>query len=247
MPSHTQEAQGDQTQASTAFPLAWQAVIWGIAITHVVVAAVIFLVILRQPDSATPWARVDRYVVIFLIAGSVAGIGQAVFVLGGALRSMGFAEEMGLGYDPGILLFLVAIELGKLATAFDYAHWHLVPGLEVPALRVIGVVLAVAGAAALTWTDRRLARHFSTPASAARLMTDGPYRWVRHPRYTRALVLSLSMPLVFGSIFGWLAFALVVVAVQHRIVREEPHLREMFGPAYDQYASRTARLVPGVY
>jgi hypothetical protein len=152
----------------------WQAVIWIVAVGHVVVGTLILLAILRQPDPADSWARVDRCVVIFLIAGGVAGIGQAVFFLGGALRSMGFAEEMGLGYDPGILLFLLAIEIGKLATAFDYARWRLVPGLEVPALRVIGVVLAVAGAAALVWTDRRLARHFSTAASAAKLMTDGP-------------------------------------------------------------------------
>jgi len=30
---------------------------------------------------------------------------------------------MGLGYDPGILLFVAAVEIGKLATAFDYARW----------------------------------------------------------------------------------------------------------------------------
>jgi len=247
MSSHAHEAQIDQAEASTAFPFVWQAVIWVAAVGHVVIGSLILLAILRQPDPADPWARVDRDVVIFMIAGGVAGVGQAVFFLGGALRSMGFAEEMGLGYDPGILLFLVAIESGKLATAFDYARWHLVPGLEVPALRDVGVGLAVAGAGALVWTDRRLARHFSTPASAAKLMTDGPYRWVRHPRYASVLLLALSMPLVFGSIFGWLAFVLVIAAVQHRIVREEPHLRWMFGPPYDDYASRTARLVPGVY
>lgn len=115
-------------------------------------------------------------VIAFLIAGSVAGIGRAVFFLGGALRSMGFAAEMGLGFNPGVLVFVAAAEIGKFATAFDYARWHLVPGLEVPILREIGVVLAVAGAAALVWTDRRLARHFSTAASAAQVITDGPSR-----------------------------------------------------------------------
>lgn len=247
MRSDTQEAHPDQAEASTAFPFVWRAVIWGIAVTHVVVGTLILLAILRQPDSANPWVRVDRYVIAFLIAGAVAGIDQAVFFLGGALRSVGFVEEMGLGYDPGILVFVVAVGIGEFATAFDYARWHLVPGLEVPILREIGVVLAVAGAAALVWTDRRLARHFSTAASAAQVITDGPYRWVRHPRYTSLLLVVLSMPLVFGSIFGWLTFALVVLAVQHRIVREEPHLREVFGPPYAQYASRTARLLPGVY
>ena len=239
-PSHTQDVEANRAGAANA-------VIWGIAVAHVVVGTLILLAILRQPDAADPWARVDRYVILFLIAGGIAGIGQAVFFLGGALRSWGFAEEMGLSYDPGILFFVVGLETGKLATAFDYARWHLVPGLEVPVLREIGVGFAVAGAAALIWTDRRLARHFATAASAAQIMTDGPYRWVRHPRYASAILLVLSMPLVFGSIFGWLSLAILVMAVHHRIVREEPHLRELFGPAYDQYARRTARLIPGVY
>ena len=247
MPSHTQEAQVDRAKRSIAFPVVWKAVIWSVAVGHVVIGSVILLAILRQPDPVNPWARVDRYVIGFLIAGGVAGIGQAVFFLGGALRSMGFAEEMGLGYDPGIVVFVLAVEIGKLAAAFDYARWHLVPGLEVPALREFGVVLAVVGATTLVWTERRLARHFSTPASASEVMTDGPYRWVRHPRYASALLLGLSVPLVFGSIFAWLSLAILAMAIRHRIVREEPHLRELFGPAYDQYASRTARLVPGVY
>ena len=230
-----------------SYGFVWQVAIWGIAVGHVVVGTLILLVILRQPDPANPWALVDGYVISFLVAGGVAGIGQAVFFLGGALRSIGFAEEMGLGYDPGILFFVVAVEIGKLATAFDYSRWHLMPGLEVLPLRGIGVMLTVVGAAALVWTDRHLARHFSTAASAAEVMTDGPYRWVRHPRYASALLIVLGMPLVFGSIFGWLSLAVLVMAVQHRIAREEPHLREVFGPAYERYASRTARLVPGVY
>ena len=247
MPTATQEAQANQANGSTRFPFVWRAVIWGFAVGHVVVGSLIVLAILRQPDPANPWARVDGYVVALLIAGGVAGIGQAVFFLGGALRSMGFAEEMGLGYDPGILVFALVAEIGKLAAAFDYARWHLVPGLEVPALRGIGVVVAAVGAAALVWTDRRLVRHFSTAESAVQVMSDGPYRWVRHPRYASILLLVLGMPLVFGSIFAWLSLAAVVLAVRHRIAREEPHLREIFGAPYDRYASRTARLVPGVY
>jgi protein-S-isoprenylcysteine O-methyltransferase Ste14 len=40
---------------------------------------------------------------------------------------------------------------------------------------------------------------------------------------------------------------ILLVAIRHRIEREEPHLRELFGSAYDAYARRTARLLPGVY
>ncbi|MBY0275862.1 isoprenylcysteine carboxylmethyltransferase family protein [Candidatus Binatia bacterium] len=228
-------------------PHAWRALIWALAVGHVVVGTGILLAILRQPDAADPWSRVDGYVIVFLVAGGIAGIDQAVFFLGGALRSTGFTEEMGLGYDPGVLVFVLVAEVGKLATALDYARWRLTPGLDVPALRGVGVVIAVLGATALVWTDRRLADHFSTAASAAKVMTDGPYRWIRHPRYASVLLLMLGMALVFGSLFGWLSLAVVVMAVLRRIAREEPHLRETLGAEYDAYASRTARLVPGVF
>ena len=46
---------------------------------------------------------------------------------------------------------------------------------------------------------------------------------------------------------GWPFVLVLLVAIRHRIEREEPHLRELFGSAYDAYARRTARLLPGVY
>ena len=64
MPSHTHEAQGEQAGASTAFPFVWQALIWVVAVGHVVIGCLILLAIMRQPDSADTWARVDRDVVM---------------------------------------------------------------------------------------------------------------------------------------------------------------------------------------
>jgi protein-S-isoprenylcysteine O-methyltransferase Ste14 len=146
-----------------------------------------------------------------------------------------------------VLLFGAILEPGKLAVVLDYGHWHLVPALEQPVLRTLGLVLGVAGSAGLVWTDRWLARHFASEEAAARLMTGGPYRLVRHPRYASILLLGLSTPLVFASILGWPLWFLLLAAIRRRIAREEPHLRELFGNAYEAYAGRTPRLVPGVY
>ncbi|HZR80645.1 MAG TPA: isoprenylcysteine carboxylmethyltransferase family protein [Candidatus Binatia bacterium] len=248
MSSEARGSEASPPAEPTALPEAWQAAIWMVALVHVLIGIAIVLAILRQRGAADPWIRVDRYVVAFLVAGSVAGIGQAVFFLRAALRSLGVAgEALGLTYDPAIVAFFAVIEIGKLATAFDYARWQLVPALELAPLRGLGVALGAAGSAYLVWTDRRLARHFSTAESAALLMTGGPYRWVRHPRYASMLLLGASMALVFASVVGWLVFVVIALAVQHRIAREEPHLRREFGAAYERYASHTARLVPGLY
>jgi protein-S-isoprenylcysteine O-methyltransferase Ste14 len=50
-----------------------------------------------------------------------------------------------------------------------------------------------------------------------------------------------------GSVVAWVLGIGWVVLVARRIRLEERHLRSRYGERYDRYASRTARLVPGLY
>src|SRR5262245_47551226 len=241
-----QEMGGAQSPAAAAGRL--ETAIWVAAVLFTLLGLLVTLALLWQPGATHPWARLDIYTGGFLLVGGLAGIAQAAIFLRSALRSLGVAgEALGLTYDPGVILFVLVLEPGKLAVVLDYARWHLVPALEQPALQTLGLALAVAGSAGLIWTDRWLARHFASEVAAASLMTRGPYAVVRHPRYLSMLLLGLGSPLVFASILGWPLWYLMVVVVLRRIEREEPHLRELFGAAYDAYARRTARLVPGLY
>jgi protein-S-isoprenylcysteine O-methyltransferase Ste14 len=222
--------------------------IWLLSILFTLFGLLVGLALLRQRGATDPWARVNVYTGGVLLVGGVAGIAQSVTFLRSALRSVGIAgEALGLTYDPGVLFVVAVIEPGKLAVVLDYARWHLVPALEQPALQALGLALAVAGSAGLMWTDLWLARHFASDAAAATLMTRGPYRFVRHPRYLSVLLLGLSLPLAFASILGWPLWFLMLIVVQRRIKREELHLRELFGPAYEAYARYTARLLPRIY
>jgi protein-S-isoprenylcysteine O-methyltransferase len=81
-----------------------------------------------------------------------------------------------------------------------------------------------------------------------RLVTTGPYRHLRHPSYTGALVAALG----FGLALGHWTSALVLVlgwsaGIAYRIRVEETALRDTFGASYDEYASRTRRLIPLLY
>jgi protein-S-isoprenylcysteine O-methyltransferase Ste14 len=222
--------------------------IWVTAVVLTLLATLFTLVLLRQWDGSHPWARLDVYSAGFLTVTALAGIVQATTFLRSALRSdAGVGEALGLSYDPDVLRFGLISEPLKFAVVLDYAHWHLVPALEQPVLQTLGLVFAVLGSAGLIWTDRWLSRHFASDAAARQLMTDGPYRFVRHPRYASFLLIGLGTPLAFASILGWPFLLVLLVALRHRIEREEPHLRKLFGSAYDTYASHTARLLPGVY
>ena len=80
------------------------------------------------------------------------------------------------------------------------------------------------------------------------LVTHGPYRWVRHPLYSVATVVFVSLSIVAANWF-MLTMALLLIVVISRVVipREEAQLILKFGDAYRAYQQRTGRLVPRLY
>lgn len=143
----------------------------------------------------------------------------------------------------GLALFGGALAHGVTPDRMAWASFD-----SPPALRWLGLVLAVLTLPAIHWVLRTLGRNVTeTVLTKERheLVTGGPYRWVRHPLYTTGLVLLVGLGLMAGSWFVLagvvVAFALLRVVV---IPREEEALMARFGERYRTYLSRTGRLVP---
>jgi protein-S-isoprenylcysteine O-methyltransferase Ste14 len=102
----------------------------------------------------------------------------------------------------------------------------------------------------MTWAQAALGPQFSTEVTLQphhRLVTAGPYRLLRHPRYLGIVLFALGIALTFRSGVG-LSFAAAIAAVLvWRIGDEERLMRSAFGTAWDGYAARTWRLVPFVW
>ncbi len=79
------------------------------------------------------------------------------------------------------------------------------------------------------------------------VVTDGPYRFVRHPMYVGLIFGAISMPLLLGSWWALIPGIMMVVAAIWRTSREDQVLQEEL-PGYAEYAQRTRyRLLPGVW
>ncbi|MEL6921776.1 MAG: protein-S-isoprenylcysteine O-methyltransferase [Pseudomonadota bacterium] len=120
---------------------------------------------------------------------------------------------------------------------------------------VVRVVLGTACALAFLWLFRRshkdLGKNWSVSLEVReghQLVTDGVYKYVRHPMYVAFLLWGSAQWLLIAnhvaSIIG-LVSVLALFAGRHR--REEAMMRATFGAAYDAYARNTKRLLPGVY
>jgi protein-S-isoprenylcysteine O-methyltransferase Ste14 len=92
----------------------------------------------------------------------------------------------------------------------------------------------------------RLGKSFSVMAEARKLVTEGPYRIVRHPLYLTEGIAIIGLFLPYLSVQAAILF-LVLVAVQVlRMQYEEQVLRATF-PEYAEYARHTQRMIPGVW
>jgi protein-S-isoprenylcysteine O-methyltransferase Ste14 len=98
------------------------------------------------------------------------------------------------------------------------------------------------------WVLRSLGRNFSTSLTIKKdqtLVTDGPYRWVRHPMYTTFVLLWVAFMLLSANWFigltGLLAYALTMTV---RTPKEERMMIEAFGDDYRAYMKRTGRYLP---
>jgi protein-S-isoprenylcysteine O-methyltransferase Ste14 len=87
-----------------------------------------------------------------------------------------------------------------------------------------------------------------TPTSATRkehkLVTSGPYRWVRHPLYTTGSSIFISFGMMadnwFIAALGIFTFILMAI----RTPKEEANLIAKFGDEYREYMKRTGRFLP---
>ena len=159
-------------------------------------------------------------------------------------RRPGAAREIrrGRGWAWGFVLQVLSI--GPLWT------WRRPEPPSLP-VSVAAVLLAAASVAVILSAQHALGRQFAYQARLVeghRLITTGPYRYVRNPIYTALFGLALATGLVLSR---WLViplFAILyVVGTLIRIRIEERLLRSQFGPEFEEYARRVPALIPFVF
>jgi phospholipid methyltransferase len=115
-------------------------------------------------------------------------------------------------------------------------------------LDVLAPIVSIASAWMGLSAVRTLGRQWSYTARLIQdhqLVTEGPYRLVRHPIYTGMFGKLLATNFAFGHWLGLpIAGGVFAIGTMIRIRFEEKLLREAFGSQFEDYARRVPAFIP---
>ena len=186
----------------------------------------------READAALPFAVYSVNVAMRL--STIAFL----LLLGASVVMRARATSKARGLEPRVSAFVGAFLVYTIP---------LFPRRELPVTaEMVSTLLVLFGSAAAVIALVRLGRSFSMMSEARRLVTSGPYRFVRHPLYLAEELAIIGISMQFLSLPSAFVLAVHIAFQLRRMHNEEAVLTETF-PEYAAYRQRTARLLPGIY
>jgi protein-S-isoprenylcysteine O-methyltransferase Ste14 len=151
----------------------------------------------------------------------------------------------------GEIVFRLVVGIGILASVLFLRRARGAAIAPAAVAAWIGLCLMWCGVALRLWSFRTLGRYFTFVVQTSGdqpVITNGPYRAIRHPSYAGLLLAVMGVGLFLGN---WLSFASLTVAwaagLVYRIRIEEKALLGNLGADYRAYAATHKRLVPFVW
>jgi len=142
-----------------------------------------------------------------------------------------------------------------LASVVVFVAPFVAPGAKLPGHPLpwflLGVVLLVAGSLLRRHCFRVLGSFFTGAVTIRpdhRVVDVGAYRWVRHPSYSAALLMTAGFAIAIGNALGLaLSLAIAVAVYSYRAIVEEQALLASLGAPYAQFLATRKRFVPYVW
>ena len=208
-------------------------------------------VVLFGAGGTLSWAGAWIYLLLAAAISYAAGFWLARRDPGLLKERLGsFIQREQKGWDKVVMTVMLPLWVGWLVLmgldAKRY-HWSHVP----PLVQGLGLAAMLAGTYVIWLTFK--ANSYASPVikiqkeRGHKVVSTGPYAYVRHPMYAGALFYIVGAPLLLGSWWGLAASLALIGLIGVRAVLEERTLaRELEG--YAQYAARVRyRLVPHVW
>lgn len=165
------------------------------------------------------------------------------------LRDIGKAR-IGKDNFSTIIIIIMVVVGNYLGNTLGNITYHPIFGSSSQHF-IIGSVLIILGVGIRIWSVVALGKFFRITVMVQkghRVITHGPYTYIRHPSYLGILIA------ILGAGFGienWLGlfylFIFIFLGLEYRMSVEEKVLQSELGKRYKDYMKKTKKLIPLVY
>jgi len=163
---------------------------------------------------------------------------------------MAFLKRSAKGWDKIIIVTSTAVFVPYLLLpgldAVRY-RWSSVP-LAIVVLGFVGVIFALFVMAWVIRVNAYLTRFVEVQRERGhKVITSGPYRYVRHPMYASLIILLYSIPVALGSLWTLIPASILTLLFVIRTYFEDQTLHEEL-EGYNSYSTKVKyRLLPGIW
>lgn len=156
---------------------------------------------------------------------------------------VGLATVGTLVYYAAAFAYLLLAFSGAIIELYRFPHhFHPPPTVH---MQIPGLILTVAGYGLFIWSVVARGKHavsWQMPDDH-RLVTWGPYRYVRHPSYLGYFLMFLGLFLIWPNFLT--ALSLVAIPGYQRLTSDEEELLvQRFGDQYVEYREKTGPFIP---
>ena len=208
----------------------------------------LFAILLFVPAGTLNWLEGWLFLGLYIAFSLLAGTWMLKNNPGMLEERLKVEKTPGKKWDKAVILLIGAFFIAAFIVAgldVFHFHWSSLP-LAVEAFGFIGIALGFA-LVFLALRENAFATRTVEVKKGQKVISTGPYKFVRHPMYVGAIAFFLCTPLALGSLFAILPMVCAVALFVARTYLEDKTLqKELKG--YKEYAKRTRyRLLPGVW
>jgi protein-S-isoprenylcysteine O-methyltransferase Ste14 len=186
-----------------------------------------------------------------LYVGYLWGIFWIYWIITG-IRTRRNTESEKVGQKPiqrFLQLFFVIVAFWLSLSLYDnLSLWKLI--IQGQYIKIIGFLLLFLSLAFSVWARVILGKNWSgviQKVQGQRLITKGPYRYIRNPIYTGIIGGFIGTFIIVGTLASLLGMLIIIVTYILKTVKEERFLVESFGDEYIEYKKRTWALLPLIF